>query len=237
MCLSAQQQSPAQDRESLTVEQIVQRLIERNRQRAEALKAYTSTRTYHLLYTGFPGKREAEMTVEARFEAPNAKRFKVISQSGSSSIINRVFKKLLESEQEASEDENRARTALNGENYSFELVGRETKEGRDLYVLRAIPKVSNKFLYRGTIWVDAEDFAVVQIEAQPAKKPSFWISKTNVRHRYAKFGDFWLPSENHSTTDVRIGGAAKLTITYTGYKISSATASTGVGGLSAEPTQ
>ncbi len=39
---------------------------------------------------------------------------------------------------------------------------------------RVEPQTNNKLLFRGRIWVDAEDFAVVRIEAVPAKNPSFW---------------------------------------------------------------
>jgi hypothetical protein len=60
---------------------------------------------------------------------------------------------------------------------------------------------------------------VVKIEAEPAKRPSFWISKTRINHVYTKVGEFWLPAENQSTTDVRLGGVAKLTISYTNYEV------------------
>ena len=39
------------------------------------------------------------------------------------------------------------------------------------YVLNVIPRTDEKFLYRGKIWVDAKDFAVTRIEAEPAKEP------------------------------------------------------------------
>jgi hypothetical protein len=61
-----------------------------------------------------------------------------------------------------------------------------------------------KTRYRGDIWVDATDFAVTKIEAEPAKRPSIWISKTVVHHTYRKLGEFWLPAQNESNTDVRL---------------------------------
>ena len=81
------------------------------------------------------------------------------------------------------------------------------------------PRISNKLLYRGKIWVDDADFAVAKIEAEPAKRPSMWISKTVVHHAYHKVGDFWLPVENQTTTDVRLGGRAMLSIHYADYKV------------------
>ena len=89
-------------------------------------------------------------------------------------------------------------------------------------MLNLLPKTKNKYLYRGKIWVDAKDFAVVRIEGEPARNPSFWIKKTEVRHSYVKVNDFWLPAENHTESVIRLGGKAILSIEYKDYKITSA---------------
>ena len=81
------------------------------------------------------------------------------------------------------------------------------------------PKRDNKFLYRGEICVNAADFAVESIDAEPAKNPSFWIKKTRIEHRYQKIGQFWFPLSNQSVTNVRMGGTATLNIDYTGYEV------------------
>jgi hypothetical protein len=67
--------------------------------------------------------------------------------------------------------------------------------------------------------VDAHDFAVTRIEAEPARNPSFWIKKTDIRHVYEKIGEFWLPEQNYTVTTVRLGGKAILTIDYQDYRI------------------
>jgi hypothetical protein len=77
--------------------------------------------------------------------------------------------------------------------------------------------------------VDAKDFAVVRIEGEPARNPSFWIKKTQVRHRYIKVNDFWLPAENHTESAIRLGGEANLWIEYKNYKITKAAPLYGLG--------
>jgi outer membrane lipoprotein-sorting protein len=203
-----------------TTDQIVSKLTERNRERAANLKGYTGNRTYRLEYHGFPGSKSAEMIVEARYIAPSEKQFRIVSESGSKLILNRVFHRLLTSEQEALDPENQRETAITTDNYNFKLEREEQDNDRRNFVLHVEPKRKNKFLFRGLIWVDAHDFAVSRIEAEPAKNPSFWISKTSVQHRYMKVGDFWLPAQNISKTDVRLGGDATLTIDYRDYVIS-----------------
>jgi len=204
---------------NITAGEIAARLAENNLKRRHQLQSYTGRREYHLLYTGFPGRKEADMVVDVKYEAPNNKDFTVVSQSGSRFVANHVFKKLLDTEKEAAEEKNQAETAMSEQNYKFELLGKDEVDGRPAYVMNVEPRISNKLLYRGKIWVDATDFAVARIEAEPAKRPSMWISKTVVHHLYHKVGDFWLPIENESTTDVRLGGRATLSIHYGDYKV------------------
>jgi hypothetical protein len=225
-----QQPAPARDSggtaysptASLPAGEIAKKLQERNAQRAAALEQFDGKRIYRMQYRGFPSDRDAEMVVHVTYHAPNVKEFKVVSQTGSKFVIDHVFKKLLEGEQEAANEENRRNTALSTENYDFTSAGYETtREGAE-YVLNLLPKTKNKFLYRGKIWVDAKDFAVVRIEAEPAKNPSFWIKKTEVKHTYVKVGDFWLPAENRTESVIRLGGVAVLSIEYQDYKITKA---------------
>jgi hypothetical protein len=207
----------------LSLNQVVDNLVRRNEERARALAHAEATRVYHLSYRGFPGDRDAEMTVEASYQSPNTKNFKVISESGSKVLLEHVFKKLLEGELEAAQPEINARTQLNRENYEFELAGYEPSETGGQYLLNVSPKAKNKFVYRGKIWVDAKDFAVTRIEAEPAQNPSFWTKKSEVHHEYEKVDDFWLPKRNESVSFVRMGGRATLTIDYSNYRLTSTT--------------
>ena len=210
---------PSLVRAPLSLEQIVSNLEQRNAQRAAALEEFEGKRIYRMQYRGFPSDKDAEMVVKVTFHAPSSKQFTVVSQTGSKFVIERVFKKLLESEQEAADRDNRHDTALTRQNYNFELAGYDSTPDGGQYVLNLMPRTKNKFLYRGKIWVDAKDFAVARIEAEPGKNPSFWIKKTDIAHRYVKVNDFWLPAENHTESFVRLGGKATLSIEYQDYKI------------------
>jgi hypothetical protein len=203
----------------LSVDQVVNNLIHRDDERARALRHYDSTRVYRLSYRGFPGEREAEMTVEATYDSPSTKKFRVISQSGSKVIIERVFKRLLESEKEAAEPEMHVRTLLNRNNYDISLIGYEPSSQGNQYVLAVSPKGKSKYGYRGKVWVDATDFAVTRIDAEPAVNPSFWTKKSEIHHEYMKVQNFWLPRRNESVSYIRLGGRATLTIDYENYHI------------------
>jgi hypothetical protein len=214
--------SPSKAGTPLSADQVVDNLVRRNQERAQALLHSEATRVYRLVYQGFPGDREAEMTVVATYDRPSSKEFKVISQSGSKLIVNRVFKKLLESEKEATQPAVSARTQLNRDNYNFELVGYEPSKTGGQYVLRVNPKSSSKYVYRGQVWVDGTDFAVTRIEAEPVQNPSFWTKKSEIHHEYQKVEAFWLPVKNESVSYVRLGGRATLTIEYKDYRVTGA---------------
>src|SRR5229473_236936 len=172
----------------LSVDQVVNNLVRKDAERAQALRHYESTRVYHLSYRGFPGNRDAEMTVDAAYDSPSTKRFRVVSQTGSKLVIDRVFKRLLESEKEAAEPEMRVRTLLNRNNYNIALTGYEPSATGGQYMLTVEPKKNSKYVYRGKVWVDGTDFAVTKIDAEPAQNPSFWTKKSEIHHEYMKVG-------------------------------------------------
>ena len=203
----------------LDLPQVLDKLVQKNAERADALQKYQGRRFYSLDYKGFPASFHAEMVVDMTYDAPATKQFKIVSQTGSQIIIDRVLKKLLEAEQESMNEENRARVALNSSNYNFSGFERQDAPDGCSYSLNVEPKIPSKLLYRGRIWVDSRDFAVCRIEAEPAKNPSIWIKKTEIHHSYLKVSDFWLPAENQSVTAVRGGGRAVLTIKYQNYEI------------------
>ena len=81
------------------------------------------------------------------------------------------------------------------------------------------PLRKDKYLFEGNVWVDATDFAIVKIEGRPAKNPSFWIKQVAFVRRYQKIGDFWVPLQDVSVSEVRIVGKGTLTINHHDYRL------------------
>ena len=215
-CVAVADDSPVAP---LTAEQVVQRMVERNEQRARTLESYRGTRTYQLDYRGVTTK-SATLVVAMTYRRPDEKKFSIVSETGSELLQGRVLKRLLEAEVEAMQLDQRRQTALGPENYEFRLVGYErTTCDQAYYVLEVTPRIKNKFLFRGRIWVEAQDFAVARMEGEPAKNPSWWTKRNDIHVTYQKVGDFWLPARNETNTQVRIVGHTLLTIVYRDYEI------------------
>ena len=153
-----------------------------------------------------------------------------MSKSGSGTVRDRVFKKLLEAEQESMRDENQQRSAITPENYTFQLSDYEKSrhETNSTCSMRS-REARTSFCFGARIWVNAKDFAITRVEGEPAVNPSWWTVKTDFKRRYQKIGDFWLPESNESETKVRVFGTAVLSIEYRDYQITQA------GGATAAP--
>ena len=202
---------------SLTAAQIVEQMQHHDQAQTEKLKRYRTVRHYHAEYTGYSKVLTASMEVEVNFDAASGKTYRTLSQTGSKFLCDRVLVKAVESEKEVSRD--KSINAITSANYTFQLVGAESLNGRPTYILDVSPLRESKFLYRGRIWVDATDFAVAKFDVVPAKSPSIWISRATIRFTSAKTGDFWLPQQSRSETKVRIGGTALLTVDYGTYHL------------------
>jgi len=200
---------------SPTAPEIVDRMVQADNERLSALSGYTGMRRYR-----FENKRvnkRAEMTVRVTCDSKGAKTFQVVSESGSGFVRNRIIRKMIGAEREASEKGEHEQTRIIPQNYDFRLVGTDLSNGRAAYVLELIPKTQNRFLIRGRIWVDAEEFAITRIEGSPAKNPSFWIRSVQVVHRYDRAGRFWLPVMNQSRAQAKVFGATEVAIEYFDY--------------------
>ncbi len=201
----------------LTTDQVVGKMVLMNQQRAEALRSYTSIRIYHV--ENGKQTRRADLVVKMTYHWPDQKEFTVLSESGSKFLRNHVLKRLVKAEVESMRESERRRKEMDTSNYDFQLVGHERTPIREFYVLEVVPKGKSKFLFQGKIWVDAQDFGIARMDGEPAKNPSWWITKVNIQHSYQKLGDFWLPARNETLSRVRIFGQSLLTIEYKDYEL------------------
>jgi hypothetical protein len=198
-----------------TATEIVTRMGSRDLQRQVSIEGYAGMRRYVLDNQKL--HKRAEMLVQVQGDPDGTKHFEVLSEEGWKAAHKHVLRKMLESESETSRPEMRATTKLNLENYDFELIGTEMVADRPAYVLETHPKRKEKYLFRGRIWVDAEDYALVRAEGSPAKNPSFWTKSTHFVQTYQKNGPLWFPRSTQSVTEAHIFGTTDVNIDYFDY--------------------
>ncbi len=200
----------------LSADEIIARMFARDTMRESLAGGYIGSREY-LLENKKLNKRAA-MTVAIFGDADGTKHFQVVSEEGWKGANKHVLSKMMESESESSRPTTRPKTRIVPDNYQFQLIGSGSVAGRPVYVLDAVPKRSDKYLFRGRIWVDAEDYAVARVEGEPAKNPSFWTRSVHFVQQYQKTGPFWYPTSTSSVTEARIFGTTDVTIRYFDYR-------------------
>jgi hypothetical protein len=198
-----------------SAEEIVARMGAHDAERQLAMEGYEGMRKYILENEGM--HKHAEMIVRVNGDPDGTKHFEIVSEEGWKAAHKHVLRKMLTSEAETSRPEARAKARLNAENYDFRLIGVEGVGDRAAYVLELSPKRKEKYLFRGRIWVDAEDYALVRAEGKPAENPSFWTKSTHFVQNYGKNGPAWFPVSTQSATEVRIFGTTYLNIEYFDY--------------------
>jgi hypothetical protein len=213
---------------SLTGDEVVAKMLERNRLRNEQLQRYSAVRTYEIKNS--EGKLAAQAVVRVEYQAPDKKTFDKTSEKGSGIVRHLVFDRLIQSESETSSGREHHDSAITSANYTFTLAGEEDLGPYHCFVVEASPKRKEKYLFEGKIWIDAEDFAVVKIAGRPAKKPSFWINRAEFVRQYQRIAGFWLPFRDETSVDVKMYGKRIFTIDHQQYVINADSALPGWSG-------
>lgn len=192
---------------NLTLDQIVSRMEQaRAADRAESV-AYTVTREYQLAPAGAP-KPSSDVVAEVSFVPPTDKQYTIVKSEGNdrgTGIVRRIL------DHETVMASHWQPHDISSANYNFALLGRETIDGHDCYVLQLAPRRDAVELVRGKAWVDARDFEIRRIEGETAKSPSIWIKKVNVELNYARVNGVWVETSTHALADVRVAGPHVLT--------------------------
>ena len=198
-----------------TADEIVTRMTAHDLARQSSIEGYAGMRRYVLENQKF--HKRAEMLVQVQGDKDGTKHFEVVSEEGWKAAHKHVLHKMLESETETSRPDKRAGARLNSENYDFSLSGTELTAGHTAYVLEVRPRRSERYLFEGRIWVDAEDYALGRAEGKPAKKPSFWTKSIHFVQVYQKCGPVWFPLSTQSVTEAHLFGTTDVSIQYFDY--------------------
>ena len=191
------------------------------RARIDTLESYTVTEHY----TVFRGQKEsnpaAEMTVQTVYRKGSGKNFTVLSQSGSSLLRTEVLGTLLDNEKRMSRPGNVETALIDSANYEMRLAPKphQQLDGRECLVVELTPRRTSPFLFKGILWVDARDYAIVRLEGTAAKSPFFLASPSQVSRQYSIMSG--LPMATHASAVSRSSllGQTVVKIDYTGYQI------------------
>jgi hypothetical protein len=137
--------------------------------------------------------------------------YAITGHGGSERILNRVLKKVLESERENSGIEEWRKGNLSHANYAFDFGGHA---GSGMLRMRLTPRRRDSRLVAGSALLKATSGDLVRIEGRLSKSPSFWVRWVDVSSSYAPVAGAMMPVAIESTADVRIAGMSTFQMTY-----------------------
>ena len=190
----------------------VERMEAANARRLETLGDYRARRHYWVDHALIP---RTFLIVEEHYRPGRARSFAVISRGGPEDIERRVFRPLLEAEQLNDVEPARSAVDINRHNYTFEFLRFDLRAGA--YVFRLEPRTSNRYLFRGLIWIDQHDYAVQRIEGEPARSPSALVRRTRFVHEFQRSGLQWIQARHRSEVELLVPGRAVMGIDYSDY--------------------
>ncbi len=195
--------------------------------RIDRLAGYTVTEHYAL----FRGKDEtrpaAEMLVKTTYRKQTGKSYEIVSQSGSSFWRNEVLATLLDNEKRMSLPGNVQSALINSDNYEMKLDAnaREQLNGRDCLILDINPRRTSQYLFNGKLWVDAQDFAIVQLKGTASKSAFFLASAADVTRQYDEISGLPMATHAQAASGSSLLGQTVIKIDYTNYQLDLVTGS------------
>lgn len=164
------------------------------------VRPFTVKRGYHL----YDKQQQEKARVVANITVlpPDGKEYQVESSSGG--MGEKVLRDILSKETESPRDAQRK--DISTDNYDFQLLGQETLDGRQCYLLGLNPKRDDKDLLRGKVWVDAENYNIRRLEGTPVKNPSWWVHDIHILMNFADVDGMWLRTFTHAVANVRFKG-------------------------------
>ena len=187
--------------------------------RDQNVLGYTVTEHYSVFRGQDKSQPSAQMMVKTTYTRDHGKSYQILSETGSQLIRNQVLHRVLASESELTEPQNRSQAVITSVNYSMQQKATDKVAGQDCIVLSITPRRISQFLFTGTIWVDSHDGSIVQLEGVAGKSPSMLTGPAQVSRSYQKIDGYPMAVRATAVSQSALLGQTTIQIEYNGYSI------------------
>jgi len=200
---------------------VIQGIDAATRTRFESIAGFTVTEHYTVYRGSDETHPAAEMTVKTTYRRETGKSYEILSESGSELIRRFGLHPLLENEKSINLPGNVEHSWFTSANYVMKLKpgGIQQLDGRDCFALAVTPKRKAPNMIAGTLWVDAKDFSIAQIEGIASKSPSMWTSPPHMMRNYIKVSGFAMSNHARAASNSCLVGRTIVIIDYRDYQI------------------
>jgi outer membrane lipoprotein-sorting protein len=208
---------PAQQIDSAAVVQHVDAAV---KARFDAIQGYTVNEHYAVYRNKDETHPVAEMLVRTTYNRDTGKSYTILSQTGSQMVRNLVLNAILDNEKQINQPSVREGSWITSANYEMGLQpgGIQKMSGRDCVALSLNPKRKAPNMIKGTLWVDAKDGSIVQIQGIASKSASVFTGPTQMMRQYAKVGGFAQATHARAVASSALFGQTIVTIDYRDYQ-------------------
>ena len=197
---------------------ILQRVDASVHAREDNLLGYTVTEHYAVFRNHDEQHPAAEMVVKTSYQKDVGKNYTIVSESGSG-LLRKVLETVLDNERNLTRPVNRVTAVISPANYEMTVKGAQQVDGRNCMTVAIRPRRASQYLLNGTVWVDAEDGAIVQLEGVTAKSPSMFAGASQVFRQYTRIDGFAMATHARALSNSWLVGQTTIKIDYTGYQL------------------
>jgi hypothetical protein len=189
--------------------------------RFDNVSSYTVTEHYAIFRNNDVTHPAAEMTVKTLYRKGIGKDYTILSQTGSELLQKFVLAPLLDTEKNINLPGNIEKSWIVSANYDMTLKpgGIQRLYGRDCLVIAMNPKQKAPNMIEGSLWVDANDGSIVQIDGIASRSPSFFSGSPKVMRQYANMSGFPMAIHARAQSQSMLFGPTILTIDYSDYQV------------------
>ena len=189
--------------------------------RIDHVLSYTVVEHYSIFRNGDVTHPAAEMTVKTLYQKGIGKSYTILSQSGSSLLQKFVLTPLLDNEKTINQPGNVEKSWFTSSNYEMNLKAATTQQmnGHDCLGIDIAPKHKAPNMLNGTLWVDANDGSIVEIDGVASRSPSMFSGPAKMMRQYASMDGFAMATHARAESDSMVFGRTILTIDYSDYQI------------------
>jgi hypothetical protein len=200
---------------------VIQRVDAAVKDRVDHVADYTVTEHYAVFRNHDETNPAAEMLVKTVYKKGAGKNYTILSQSGSAFLRREVLGTLLENERQINLPGNVENALITSHNYQMEPEpnGQKQLDGRDCVVIKLIPRRSSPYLFKGTLWVDAKEFKIMQLQGTAAKSPYFFLSAANVARQYTNVNGYPMATHARAVSNSSLFGQTVVKIDYSDYNL------------------
>ena len=214
--LSAAAQPSQQPDESA----IIRDLDAANQARFDNVLSFTDIEHYAVFRGSDQAHPAAEMTVKMTYKKGIGKDYVILSKSGSSLIQRVGLQPLLDNEKVINNPARVAQSWFTSANYEMHLKPNVTQSIDDhaCVALAITPRHKAPNMIDGTIWVDAQTHALVEVEGIASKNPSIFAGTTTMMRRYATMHGYTMATHARAESSSMFFGRTVVTIDYSDYQ-------------------